>query len=104
MCVVGPYTGVEDYVRWKLDDPNFNADSDHKPRGRIFYRPGYVPILWIPRRPRSAREHGTLAHEVFHAVCHLMNWAMIPLTESSEEVYCHAVGHGVTKILEAIKR
>ena len=73
-------------------------------RGRYFYRPGYVPIIWIPCKPRTPVEYGTLGHEVLHAVrLMLFDWAGIPLSAQTDEVYCHAIGHAMRKILEALR-
>lgn len=103
-CVVGPYTNVEKYIEWKFEDHGFETESPYECRGRVFYRPGYVPVLWIPRLPRTPREYGTLCHEVLHVVSHLMDWASIKFTGDTEEAYCHAVGHAVTEILSKLKR
>lgn len=100
----GPRKNVEKFVRWKLDDYETPiqapAQAAYGAHGLTFYRPGYVPILWLPRKPRTAREHGTVAHEVLHIVVRLMNWADVTLSSESEEVYCHAVGFAVTQVLE----
>lgn len=106
-CLVGPYDNVEKYVRWKFEDDETpittGSQANYAPRGRFFYRPGYCPIIWIPRNPRTPREYGTLAHEVSHLVIRLMDWADIPLGPDSEEAYTHAIGFAVTKILEGVK-
>jgi hypothetical protein len=73
-------------------------------RGFYFFRDGYVPIIWIPRRPRTAREHATLAHEAFHAVSiTLRRWAAIELTNDTEEVFCHSLGHVIATVLAELK-
>lgn len=103
ICLAGPYVNVEKYVAWKFDDPGYKVDCPYEPRGRVFFRQGYVPVLWIPRRPRTAREHGTLAHEVLHVVGFLMEWADITYAKNNDEIFCHAVGHAVTHILEGLR-
>jgi hypothetical protein len=103
LCVVGPYARLEGYMRWKLGDESFVLPAT-APRGRCFHRPGYVPVIWIPRAPRTPREYGTLAHEVTHAVRLLMDWAGVPMTADTEEVQCHAVGHAMTAFLEGLRR
>jgi hypothetical protein len=103
ICLIGPYDNVEKFVRWKVEDetsPFFSAP----PRGGYFYRPGYVPILWIPRKPRTPREYGTLAHECLHMVVRLMAWADIQLSPESEEAFTHAIGFAVTQILEGASK
>jgi hypothetical protein len=107
--VVGPYDRVEEYVSYKFNDSTppllANADQGHyAPRGRVFSRHGYCPIVWVPRAPRTPREHATLAHELLHVVVILMNWAALPLGADSEEAYCHALGHAVAASLESLRK
>lgn len=101
-CVIGSDKGLQEYVRWKLEDQGITLNDPA--RGRYFLRQGYAPVMWIPRAPRSPREYGTLAHEMLHIVRVIMDWVgMPPLNHDTEEAYCHALGHGVTKILEAAR-
>lgn len=102
-CIVGPYESAKKYARWKMDDPDIRF-ADTAPRGMCLTSEGWVPILWIPRAPRTAREYGSLAHEVLHAVTYMLNsWTNVRLTLDSDEVYCHAVGHLMTSILESLE-
>jgi hypothetical protein len=87
------------FVRWKFEDKEYSVPLGVS-RGRVFYRCGYCPILWLPNKPRTAREYGTLCHEVFHVVCSAMGWAAIPLADSSEEAYAHLIGYLTTEILK----
>ena len=96
--VVGPHCGLEKYVQLRYDDKNFKTEDNA--RGKTIYRTGYVPIIWIPRKPKTAREHSTLAHEAHHAVRHLFNWAGIERNDETEEVAAHALGHIVNEILK----
>lgn len=101
--IVGPFANVEKYVRWKIDDPKLDL-SGASPRGMHFGRRGWVPVLWIPRRPRTAREHGTVAHEALHCVRFMFQtWVGMPFDYDTDEAYCHAVGFLVTSILERVK-
>lgn len=102
VCIVGDRANVQRFIRWKFDDMEFENKAIN-PLGSCYYHPGYVPIIWIPRRPRSAREYGTLAHECVHAMERLMEWASIPPTEDTEEIVCHGVGHLMTEILNQLK-
>ncbi len=102
ICIAGPCTGVRDYVRWKHDLPDFefNRGAGH---GLFFFRRGYVPIIWIRRRPRTAREYGTLAHELIHVLQYmLVGWAGIHLNEDTDEVFAHAMGRAMTRILQEL--
>lgn len=99
-CLVGPYKNVEKYVAWKFEDPGYRTDSPHEVKGRYFYRIGYAPIIWVPRKPRTPDEIGTLAHEVMHAIHYLLvDWAEIPFTADTQEVYCHAMGLAMRELL-----
>lgn len=111
ICLVGPYANVGKFVAWKVDDPLVlkTIEQDDKSRGvgargRYYHRRGYIPIIWIPRVPRTPREHATLAHEMLHVVRTIMEWAGIPLNEDTEEAYCHALGHGVEKVLAGLAK
>lgn len=102
ICIIGDYKNTEQYVRWRFDDKEFNAekwDMGYIPLGKVFFRQGYVPILWIPRKPKTAREHATLAHEALHCVFHLFEWASLPLTGDTEEVMTHSMAYIITTIL-----
>lgn len=105
-CAVGDYKKINEYISWKFDDNNFNVESWDKgylARGKCFFKTGYVPIIWIPRKPRTSREHATLAHECIHAVFHLFDWASIPISRDTEEVFAHSTAHLITTILNFLK-
>ena len=73
-------------------------------RGVTFYKTGYVPIIWMPRQPKTPREHATFAHEVIHAVNHLFGWANIPLSKDTEEVFAHSVAHVIDSVYTKLKK
>ena len=105
ICIVGDYENVENYIRWKCEDKEFDLsiwDKGYESRGKCFYRIGYVPILWIPRAPETPKEYGTLAHESLHAIWHLFDWASIPMTRDTEEVVTHAMAHIISTILKKL--
>lgn len=96
IMVIGDYKTTLAYVSWKFEDKETDLekwDMEYIPRGKCFFRQGYVPVVWIPRKPKTAREHATLAHECLHAVFHLFEWASLPLTRDTEEVMTHAMAH-----------
>lgn len=103
-CVAGPWADFPDYVAWR------HRESANWLRGRVEQRGLYVqafgkpPIVWIPRCPRTPREIGTLAHEVLHIVKLMGEWAGIHFGEDTQEVFCHALGHGVTTILTELRK
>lgn len=96
--VFGSQRTAVEYVQWLYEDDGVVVQ--HQRRGFCAYREGFIPVIWLPRRPRTAIEHGTLAHEAMHAVAHMTRWAGIPINESTDEVYCHAIGHVVRRVLE----
>ena len=100
--IVGDYSRVVKYIQWKFEDEDFNPeDSDYEPRGLCFFCKGFEPIMWIPKKPKTPREHATLAHECLHVVFHLFEWAKIPVTSDTEEVATHAMAHLITTILDS---
>lgn len=100
--VVGPFVNLEQYARWKLEDPNITPSP--AARGLHICRYGYVPIIWLPRKPRTPREMGTLAHELLHTIrVMLVDWVGINLNQDTDEAFCHALGMAVTKTLEGLK-
>lgn len=101
--VVGDYKGLNEYVRFKLDDEEFdtaNFDGGYGSRGKCLYRAGYRPIIWIPKKPTKPREIATLAHECLHAMYHVQRWANFNLDDSTEEVMTHGMAHIINEILE----
>lgn len=106
--VTGPRENLLRYVLWKLevkpgtqDERRLTEFVSEEKRGCHVSWAGFCPIVWIPRIPQTPREHGTLAHEAYHAVCRLMYWADMPMTQDTEEVMAHAISHLVTRVLEA---
>lgn len=77
--------------------------EDFDCKGCVFTRDGYAPILWMPRKPKTNEEYGTLNHEIFHIVYRVMSWAHIPLTESSEEAFCHQIKYLTQQFLNKCK-
>ena len=103
IVLVGDYKTALAYVSWKFNDKKTRLedfDMEYIPRGKCFFRQGYVPVIWIPRKPKTPREHATLAHESLHAVFHLFEWADLPLTRDTEEVMTHAMSHIITNAIK----
>lgn len=102
---VGNYEQAIKYANDKFETPDEGLDSDiatrgYEPRGQCLFRRGYVPIVWIPRRPVTSREHATLAHECIHAVMHLFEWVSLDVNRETEEVFAHAVAHLIDGFME----
>lgn len=107
VAITGDYKEAYRYVAWKFEDKDLEKqlpelEGDYESRGKCFHRVGYVPVIWIPRKPKTAREHATLAHECLHAVYHLHEWSLVPLGRDTEEMTCHALAHLYTNILKQI--
>ena len=96
----GEYKKSLEFVKWKFDvETDFESlDNGYIPRGKCFFLKGYIPIVWIPCKPKTSREHATLAHECLHAVFHLFEWANLPLTRDTEEVMAHSMSHLITEL------
>ena len=105
ITVVGSYDDALKYTLKKFEiDEDFDNNFGFEPRGKCFYRIGCVPIVWIPKIPRTPREIATLSHEALHAVFHLHEWAGIPVTPETEEMTCHAMAHITNDVLEKLRK
>jgi len=107
ICIMGDYKHVNKYMAWKFDSPDFDTegyDMGYDCRGKCFYKTGYVPVVWIPRKPKTPREYATLAHECLHAIFHLFEWASIPITRDTEEVMTHSMAHLINEFLSPPKK
>lgn len=73
-----------DYVRKNMDVV-VTADM-FDTRGTTFGSvDGKPPIIWLPQHPHVS----IINHELLHATISVMNWAGVPLTDSTEEVYAY---------------
>lgn len=103
-CILGDYDNSCKYVAWKFEEPEFenlaqDSNKGYRPRGKTFFRSGYVPVIWIPSKPTTPRELATLAHECLHATFRMMDWAGVPAIIETDEVICHAMAHLMNQIL-----
>lgn len=101
--VIGDYKSLTPYIQYKFDDPHFNTehfDGGYECCGKTVYAHGYCPVIWIPRIPKTAREHATLAHECLHAMYHVHRWAGFPLDDSTEEIVTHGMAHIINEVLK----
>jgi hypothetical protein len=103
VVIVGAASGVKEYVRWRFDDDKADISADGAD-ACVYTKPEYAPILWMPRRPRTAIEIGTLAHEAAHVVKDIMDCVGIPFADASEEAYSHALGFVVRSVLEELRK
>lgn len=98
------FDAMTKYVRHQFDEPNWSYHFEHS-LGCLIYKFNYQPVIWLRHKPKTPREFGTLAHEVFHLVCYILDrWAGMTLRhEVSEEAYGHLTGKIVTDILTKLK-
>lgn len=79
-----------------FEDIDFKAGTW---RGRTFSKRMCHPVIVLPKRPKTAEEVGTLAHEATHAI----DWIIQGIGETGrlEEIYAHCVGAVVREVLKA---
>jgi hypothetical protein len=102
LALVGPEKNLEGFVRWNYNKPEYVHElseySGHK--GMCLKPKGCAPAVWIPRKPRTPEEYGTLAHECTHAAIHVMEWIGMPINNETSELLTHTVAWLVDNILE----
>jgi len=69
--------------------------------GDCFRTKDVCPHIWIPRKPKTPREIGTLAHEAVHAALWLMDWAGTSMEKESgrDEFFGHTVSYIVSQVM-----
>ena len=97
---------VKDAVKFVNLNLNINITEEEfvSARGKCFSKIDYIPTVWIPKPPKTSKELAILSHEMFHAVSCLTDWAGIPLTRNSEEIFCHALAHLVNEALIFLRK
>jgi len=72
------------YVREHLDSSAKSEDFDS--RATTFTSiDGKSPIIWMP----NTNDVSVVNHELLHATISIMNWAGVPLSDDTEEVYAY---------------
>lgn len=84
---------IGDITKIEINGCNFEA------RGLTFYNYSYPIVIWFPEYPK---DNSILNHELLHAVIALMQWANIPLTNETEEIYTYELQY-LTKQLEHVR-
>lgn len=67
-------------------------------QGKAYTGEECIPFIRLKNYPFSLRDHGTLAHEIFHIAYFILNKSGMPLTEDSEEAYAYLIDY-LTKII-----
>lgn len=74
------------------------ADIDDITMGRSAYLNSGQVVLWIS----NTKDKGTLAHEIFHVVCYIMEKVGISLCHESDEAYAYLIGFITNKVNDAL--
>ena len=86
------------YVKENLDSTVKSEDFDARAVtfGTI---DGKSPIIWLPHETTV----DVINHELLHATVSIMNWAGVPLTDSTEEVYAYELQYLSNQFYKQIK-
>src|ERR1043165_9039756 len=68
------------------------------------FPPEACPVLWLRRKPRTADQIGTLAHEAGHAAMGILKSRGMSINSKTEEAYCYLQGFLVKSILTEIRK
>lgn len=88
--------GVGDWV-------THTDDIDEQCNGRAIRLNSGQIVLWMPQMPHNAKEHGTLAHEIFHCASLLMNRIGVSPTYESEEAYAYLIQYLTKEIISFLQ-
>lgn len=87
------------YVRENLDSTATSNDFDA--RGVTYGTvDGKSPIIWLPH----TNDISVINHELLHATINIMNWAGVPLTNDTEEVYTYEMQHLTNEFYKQINK
>ena len=95
--IFGPYSKVEQYMRWKYEDDTIDVGPETF--AKTFSRVGYVPVVWMDHYPKTCTEIASLSHECCHVITNLFEWASMSMNHHTEEVLGHGVGYLVRSVL-----
>lgn len=59
----------------------------------LWYPEVNAGLIRMREIPETAQMHGSLSHEIFHAVDFVLRYAGIKLTDASDETYAYAIGY-----------
>lgn len=66
--------------------------------GRCIMTETNATLVRLPRVPECVADHGTLAHEIFHAAHMILSKVGIKLSFKSDEAFAHLIGYLTTKV------
>lgn len=88
---------IEKVLRQYGHTPENTGSSLLGNRGVCFYSKDRHPIIAMPRKPKTAEEIGTLAHEAVHAIEDIFIKISQPI---GGELFAHSVGAVVRNVLK----
>ena len=69
-------------------------------RGRTYHHLiGGQTIIRLPKKPKTAQEFGTMAHEIFHAVDFITRRIGLRLTPNSDEAFAYLIGYVTEQVM-----
>lgn len=75
------------------------SGEDLDARALTFYSYGSPIVMWFPEYPKPE----ILNHELMHAVIFIMQWAGVPLDDSSNEVYAYEIQYLTMKFYRYVR-
>jgi hypothetical protein len=87
----------EDYIL-------FNLQSYKTKKARTVLLSNNAVCIRLKQFDHTPNCHGTLAHEIFHAIEFVFYNVGIKLRRSSDEAYAYCIGYLTEKIYEALER
>lgn len=73
------------------------SKQDFEARGVTFVN-GSSIVVWMPEVQKEI-----VAHELLHATVAIMNWASVPLTDQTEEVYAYQLQYLTNEFYKNLK-
>ena len=86
--ITGKEKDVEKFIHHHFEDKTIFIGLEGN-RGKTFYRPGYMPVIWMDNL-KPFEFAGTLSHEAVHAVDFI--FTSIGEPETRGELFAHSVG------------
>jgi hypothetical protein len=102
LTIIGPSKCIQPFVRWNYNKPNFIHDPGEYggQRGLCLKPNGCAPCIWIPRKPKTPDEMGTLVHECTHAALYVADWVGEKVGPNQSELLAHTAGWLFQNIME----
>ncbi len=75
--------------------------DNEKDGGTVIFASGQT-LIRMPKIPKSAKEYGTLQHEIFHATEFVLSRIGMILCDKSDEAYAYLIGYLTTQIYKRI--